>query len=80
MAASALVWGIVTEFRQTREEGPVALVPTLPFGVMASLLLLFGLVFVKVELPWWGFVIVFPGTALLFPAIIWAAGYRPASD
>ncbi|NUP06272.1 MAG: hypothetical protein HOW73_09460 [Polyangiaceae bacterium] len=35
----SLGWGIWTEFRQTRETGPVAIVPTLPQGVGAALLL-----------------------------------------
>jgi hypothetical protein len=81
LAVFALAWGIATAYRQTREGGPVAVVvPTLPFGVEASLLLTFSLAFLRVELPWWGYAIVFPGTALLFPAVIYAVGRRPPLD
>ena len=76
----ALYWSGTTEYRQTREDGPVATGATLPFGVMASLLLTFGLMLLRVDPPWWGVVIVFPGTVLLFPAIIYAVGRRPPQD
>jgi hypothetical protein len=76
LAGCALAWGIATEFRQTREDGPVATVPTLPFGVMASLLLTFGLGFLRVELPWWGYFLLFPGGAVLFCVLIYQARRR----
>lgn len=59
-------WGFVTEYRQSRDEGPIAVVPTLPFGVMAGLLVWLGLGWLPYELPALVYIIVIPGAPILF--------------
>ena len=54
----ALAWGIQTEFLQSRDTGPIARVPTLPFAVQSALLFASGLLFARKTsvlgvLPWW---------------------------
>ncbi|TKS61655.1 MAG: hypothetical protein EWM72_00403 [Nitrospira sp.] len=80
LAVYVLVRGIAAAYRQGREDGFETLIPTPAFGVVASFLLTFGLGFLRVELPWWGFRIVFPGTTLLFPALIYVVGRRSPRD
>jgi len=77
LALFTLVKGIATAWRQRRENDPTDTAPSVPFGVAASLLLTFGLGFLRVKFPWWGVMIIFPGTVVLFPAIIYAIGRRP---
>ncbi len=43
----SLAWGIVTEFRQMKERGPIGIAPTLPFGLMSAFYLTVGLMFVR---------------------------------
>jgi len=53
-SSAAFLFGFVTEWRQaqqTRRGEPVAIVATLPFAVMAAILLAFGLIFLPI--PWW---------------------------
>jgi len=76
LAVYVLFRGIVAAYLQGREDGSETLLPAPAFGVVASFLLTFGLGFLRVELPWWGFRIVFPGTTLLFPALIYVIGRR----
>jgi hypothetical protein len=78
LAGYALVKGIVTAFRR-RNLGSDSLIPPPVYGLIASVLLTFGLGFLKLKLPWWGFRAVFPGTAMLFPAILYVIGRRPPS-
>jgi hypothetical protein len=57
VAGLAIMWGVVTEFRQARASGPVAVVPTYPFAVQAALLFTLGLFKIPhrvASLPWWG--------------------------
>lgn len=72
-----LVKGFMAASRQRTEDSSTTLVPAYIFGIVASILLTFGLGFLRLKLPWWGFRIVFPGTTLLFPAIIYLVGRRP---
>jgi hypothetical protein len=56
-AALAIMWGVATEFRQSRESGPVALVPTYPFAVQAAVLSVLGLFTMRHRIgwfSWWG--------------------------
>jgi len=78
VAVYVLAKGIMAAFRR-RELGSDSLVPPPVYGIVASLLLTFGLGFLKLKLPWWGFRVVFPGTTMLFPAIIYVIGRRPRS-
>ena len=80
LAAYVLFRGILAAYLQSRGDGSETLLPTPAFGVAASFLLTFGLGFLRIELPWWGFRIVFPGTTLLFPAIIYVIGRRSARN
>lgn len=80
LAVYALARGIAVAYRQRREDPSVALVPAHVFGVVASFLLTFGLGFLKLQLPFWGVAIIFPGTTLLFPALIYVIGRRSPRD
>ena len=77
LAAYILVKGVAAAYRQGGGDGSAALFPPPAFGVVASVLLTLGLGFLRLKLPWWGFRIIFPGTTLLFPAIIYLIGRRP---
>lgn len=79
-AAYVLVKGIVAAYRQGYGDGSGSLFPPPAYGVVASVLLTFGLGFFRLKLPWWGFRIIFPGTTLLFPAILYIIGRRSAQD
>ncbi|MGE3978578.1 MAG: hypothetical protein AB7F94_13455 [Nitrospira sp.] len=72
-----LIKGFLAASRQRSEDRSTTLVPAYLYGILASILLTFGLGFLRLKLPWWGFRIVFPGTTLLFPAIIYLVGRRP---
>ena len=66
MAVFALTWGVTTEYRQSREDGPVAIVPTLPFGVSAALLATMGMALLVGDgIPVWAYLIIFVGLAAL---------------
>jgi hypothetical protein len=43
IAVVAAAWGAATQFRQSRSSGPIALVPTSPFGIQSALLFTLGL-------------------------------------
>jgi hypothetical protein len=77
LAAYVLVKGIAAAYRQGHGDGSVSLFPPPAYGVVASVLLTLGLGFFRLTLPWWGFRIIFPGTTLLFPAILYIIGRRP---
>ncbi|MDK2743438.1 MAG: hypothetical protein H8K03_01040 [Nitrospira sp.] len=77
LSVYTLVKGFVAASRQRSEDHSTTLVPAYIYGIVASILLTFGLGFLKLKLPWWGFRIVFPGTTLLFPALIYLVGRRP---
>jgi hypothetical protein len=65
-AALSFGWGFVTEYRQSRAPGPVAIVPTLPFGVAAAVFVEFGVLWLRLGIPFWVHVLVFLGSAVLF--------------
>lgn len=72
-----LIKGFITASRQRSEDNSTTLVPAYAFGVLASVLLTVGLGFFKPSLPWWGYRLIFPGTTMLFPGIIYLIGRRP---
>lgn len=79
MAAVALAWGVTTEYRQTRQDGPVAIVATLPFGVAAALLATIGtLLLMGRDLRWWIYLVEFLGLAIAFCQMIMLASARSA--
>jgi hypothetical protein len=73
-----LAWGIITEFRQQRASGPVALVATYPFAIQAALVVIVGLLALRGRLwntlPWWGCVGVGAFVGLAGGAVISLAG------
>lgn len=78
LAVYVLVKGVTAAIRR-RTLGSDSLIPPPAYGVAASMLLTFGLGFLKLELPWWGYRMVFPGTAFLFFGIIYVIGRQPSS-
>jgi hypothetical protein len=80
LAAYVLIKGVAAAYRQGHGDGSVSLFPPPAYGVVASVLLTVGLGFFRLKLPWWGFRIIFPGTTLLFPAILYIIGRRPPQD
>ncbi len=72
-----LIKGFVAASRQRSEHHSTTLVPAYLYGIVASILLTLGLGFFKPTLSWWGYRLVFPGTTMIFPAIIYLIGRRP---
>jgi len=54
-AALALTYGVVTEYRQTRATGPIAIVATLTCAVQAAIFFVLGLYFLPCSRPWWSY-------------------------
>src|SRR5687768_15331847 len=69
--------GIVTEYRQTRTDGPVAIVGTMPWAVAASIFSLLGLLSLPFSLNWWWYPIVFVAVLLVSGWSIMRASKRP---
>jgi hypothetical protein len=65
-AALSFGWGFVTEYRQSRAEGPVAIVATLPFAAAAGVFVTFGVLWLRLDVPFWVHVIVFLVSMALF--------------
>lgn len=72
-----LIKGFMAASRQRTEDYSTTLVPAYVYGILASILLTVGLGFFRPSLPWWGYRLIFPGTTMLFPAIIYFLGRRP---
>jgi hypothetical protein len=62
-----LIKGFIAASRQRSED----------HSTTASILLTVGLGFFRPSLPWWGYRLIFPGTTMLFPAVIYFVGRRP---
>lgn len=82
VAVLALAWGVVTEFRQRRDRGPIAQVATLPFAWQSALLFTLALALLRAahpsaRIPWAMYPVVFLGTALAASALVLLAGRRP---
>jgi hypothetical protein len=80
LAAYAFVYGFVTEYRQSRQVGPFAIVPTLPFAVAAALQLVLGLLLLPCEISWWIFPLTFFGAVVVFGFAIMHAGSHRGSS
>ena len=86
LAAYVLVKGILAAIQKSRDPGSAFMIPPPAYGVIASVLLTYGLGFLKPKLPWlesqpfWVYRIIFPGTTLLFPAIIYLISRRSPSN
>lgn len=72
----AFIYGVVTEYRQSREGGPIARVPTLPWAIEAALLIVLGLYWLPQPIRWWVYLAAFSGSVLIFGFIINAARGR----
>ena len=59
LAALAFTYGIVTEYRQTRATGPIAIVATLPFALQAAIFIVLGLYLFPGSRPWWSYPLAF---------------------
>ena len=71
LAVYALVWALTTEYKQSREEGPVAIVATMPFGIASALLATIGTVALfGRELSPWVYILQFILLAVLFVFVI----------
>ena len=71
LAGYALVWGLWTEFKQSRDDGPIAIVATMPFGVASALLATIGtFALVGQELSPWVYILQFILLAILFVLVI----------
>ena len=86
LAAYVFVKGILAAIQKSRDPGSAFMIPPPAYGAIASVLLTYGLGFLKPKLPWleslpwWGYRIIFPGTTLLFPAIIYVISRRSPSN
>jgi hypothetical protein len=74
--------GVTAAARQRSEDQSTTLVPAYVYGILASVALTYALGLLRMkfsgwELPWWGNRMIFPGTTMLFPAIIYLIGRRP---
>jgi hypothetical protein len=78
IAVAEAAWGVVLEFRQSRETGPVAFVPTLPFGIQAAMLFTAALFLVRRSaskpVPPWACLLAGVLFAVIAIALITAAG------
>ena len=89
LALYVLIKGVLTAIRQSQGPGRVSIIPPPVMGAAASVLLTYGLGFLQIQsvvesytgqpVPWWGFRAIFPGTTMLFPAIIYIIGRRRPS-
>jgi hypothetical protein len=86
LAAYVLVKGILVAIQKRRDPASGSILPPPAYGVIASVILTYGLGFLKPKLPWlesqpfWVYRIIFPGTTLLFPAIIYLISRRSPSN
>ncbi len=72
-----LIKGCISAASQRREDRSPTLIASYIYAVLASILLTVGLGFFRPSLPWWGYRLIFPGTTMLFPAIMYLIGRRP---
>ena len=76
LAALSFGWAFVMEYRQSRSDGPVAIVPTLPFAVPAGIFVEFGLLWLRLDIPFLAHVIIFISSTILFAFGILGASAR----
>ena len=76
LALAAALVGVLTEYRQTRADGPVAIVGTMQWSPAASIFSLLGLLGLPISLDWWWYPIVFLAVLLVSGWAIMRAGKR----
>ena len=59
LATLAFAYGVVTEYRQTRATGPIAIAATLPFALAAAIFIVLGLAWFPGSRPWWSYPLAF---------------------
>ncbi|MBX3303139.1 MAG: hypothetical protein KF693_13070 [Nitrospira sp.] len=72
-----LIKGFISAARQRSEDHSTTLIASYIYAVLASVLLTVGLGFFQPSLPWWGYRLIFPGTTMLFPGLMYLIGRRP---
>ncbi|MGE0644044.1 MAG: hypothetical protein AB7P24_10255 [Nitrospira sp.] len=77
LSAFLLIKGFMSAARQRSADHSTTLIASYTLAVVASVLLTVGLGFFRPTLPWWGYRLIFPGTTMLFPAIMYFIGRRP---
>lgn len=75
-AVLCVVFGVVTEYRQSREKGPIARVPTLGWALQAAFAVGVALLIWPVMLEWWLYPLLFLGTLFGAGALIRLASAR----
>lgn len=76
VTAISFGYGFYTEWKQSRADGPVAIVATLPFAVFAAIYLSIGISILSTSMPWWGGLIAFPVTSVVLGKLILMANGR----
>ena len=82
LSIGGFVHAAMTQWRQTRNRGPVAIVPTLPLGVAAPVvftmaLMLLGTAQPTLGLPWWAYVAFWIGSTVIAIIILRMVSSRP---
>ena len=81
LAGCALVWGVWTKFKQSRDDGPIAFVATLPFGVVSALLATIGTIsLVGRELSSWIYLLQFVLLAVFYVLLISSVSAKSAKS
>jgi hypothetical protein len=81
LSGCALVWGAWTEFKQSRDDGPIAIVATLPFGVVSALLATIGTIsLVGRELSPWIYLLQFVLLAVFYVLLINSVSAKSAKS
>jgi hypothetical protein len=81
VAIGGFVHAAMTEWHQTRDRGPVAIVPTLPLGVATPVVLtmalrLLGKAYPTLNLPWWAYVSFWMGSTVIAVVILRLVSHR----
>ncbi|MCX5805228.1 MAG: hypothetical protein NT010_04045 [Proteobacteria bacterium] len=76
IAAWAFFYGFITEWRQSRANGPIAIVATLPFAVESAMLAVLGLSISPWIFPLWVYPLIFVALLVLLCSLIMLAGAR----
>lgn len=76
LALAAALVGVASEYRQTRANGPVAIVGTAQWSPAAAILCLLGLLALPISLDWWWYPIAFLAVLLVSGLAIIRAGKR----
>lgn len=70
VGVAIFIYAFITEWKQSRADGPVAIVATLPFAVPSSFCLSFALAVAPLGVPWWAAFSSFPVLVVTFGKLI----------